>query len=229
MQDVRVLVLFDLDGTILSTARAGIGALEDAAGRVLGTALDLSQLETAGWTDPMIARAIVERVLGRSDPKLERLLLDSYVEALPRRLGDRQGRVMPNVKECLTTLTAVEPARVGLLTGNMAGGAAAKLAHYGVHHRFDVCGFGEDGFTRPEIGHTLLARCRCLGIEPGTVDVVLVGDTPFDVEAGRQLGMKTLAVATGSHAASTLRRSRPWRVAESLPEPSVLLDWLGLA
>src|SRR5882724_4663894 len=99
MSSPRVVLLWDLDGTLLSTARAGVFALEEAAEAVLGTEVDLQDMHTSGLTDAQIAELILD---GRGhDPGDMDRFLELYGAALPRHLPRRQGRVMPGVRAVL--------------------------------------------------------------------------------------------------------------------------------
>jgi beta-phosphoglucomutase-like phosphatase (HAD superfamily) len=103
---VNTTFLFgDIDGTLLSTARAGIFAFEEAIRDVLGAEPDMASMPTAGLTDAEIALIIV-RSHGHDDTALASRLLDAYARHLPERLGWRRGDVMPQVRENLEALAA---------------------------------------------------------------------------------------------------------------------------
>src|SRR5204863_3526317 len=122
-----------LDGTLLSTARAGVYALEAAAAEVCGEPVDLQAMKTAGMTDSEIAAAVIERHRGEPAPLDDvARFLALYEAALPDCLPRRRGHVMPGVREVLESLVGRDDVTSLLLTGNTEAGAAAKLAHYGL-------------------------------------------------------------------------------------------------
>lgn len=223
------LVLFwDIDGTLLTTARAGIHAWEQAGRDVLDTLVDFEDLPTAGRTDSQIATVIIE-VCGL-EPTGERVsrMLRAYEQHLPDRLGWRQGTVLPNVREILDDLRGDERVLSLLLTGNTADGARAKLTHYRLIDEFaDADGellgaFCADGDDRDAIARRALeVAADAAGTGISGDQTVVVGDTPHDVSCGRTIGARTLAVATGGFSADELRAVGAWKVIEELPEPRV--------
>jgi phosphoglycolate phosphatase-like HAD superfamily hydrolase len=218
-----VLYLFwDIDGTLLTTARAGIFALEQATEEVLGERIDLTQVKTAGLTDAEIARELA----AGHDEATVKALLDAYVRLLPERLHWRQGYVLPNVRENLDALAGRDDVTNMLLTGNVAGGAEAKLRHYDLWDYFGAGGaFSEYGSDRPSIAR----RAAELAGHPDGDRMVVIGDTPHDISCGKAIGARTLAVATGpGYALAELEIHDPWLALPELPEPPAFAATLGL-
>lgn len=212
---MRKYLFWDIDGTLLLTNRAGVFALEDAALQVTGEKPDLASMRTAGMTDAQIGRDIVgEEHLAA--------FLRAYERLLPERLSWRQGRVLPNVRENLEALAERDDVVNMLLTGNVAGGAEAKLRHYDLWQYFGAGGaFSVEGDDRPAIAR----RARELAAEhggevPPGERMFVIGDTPHDVHCGDAIGARTVAVATGpGYDLEALRASAPWVLLEQLPEP----------
>jgi phosphoglycolate phosphatase-like HAD superfamily hydrolase len=212
---VRKYLFWDIDGTLLLTNRAGVFALEDAALQVTGAKPDLAKMRTAGMTDAQIGRDIVgEEHLAA--------FLAAYERLLPERLSWREGRVLPNVRENLEALAQRDDVVNMLLTGNVAGGAEAKLRHYDLWQYFGAGGaFSVEGDDRPAIAR----RARELAAEhggevPPGERMFVIGDTPHDVHCGDAIGARTVAVATGpGYDLEALRASEPWVLLEQLPEP----------
>jgi phosphoglycolate phosphatase len=220
-----MLYLFwDIDGTLLTTARAGVFALEEATEQVLGERIDLTTMKTAGLTDAEIARVLAES-RGRGDDETVEALLDAYARLLPERLHWRQGYVLPNVRENLDALSEHDDVVNMLLTGNIAGGAEAKLRHYDLWDYFAAGGaFSEAGSDRPSIAR----RARELAGEPPGDRMVVIGDTPHDVSCGKAIGARTLAVASGpGYDLDDLRACDPWLALPELPDPDELLAALA--
>jgi phosphoglycolate phosphatase len=227
---VTLYLFWDIDGTLLLTARAGVFALEEASEEVLGTRVDLATMPTAGLTDFEIATTIC-RAQGVEDPAAPAALLAAYERLLPERLGWRKGRVLPNVRENLEALAGRDDVVNMLLTGNVAGGAEAKLRHYGLWEFFDAGGaFSTEGCDRPGIAR----RARELAAEhggevPPGERMVVIGDTPHDIRCGHAIGARTVAVATGPvYGLEALEACEPWAALEELPEPPRLERLLGL-
>jgi phosphoglycolate phosphatase-like HAD superfamily hydrolase len=220
-----MLYLFwDIDGTLLNTARAGVFALEEATEEVLGERIDLTTMKTAGLTDAEIARLLAES-RGRADEDTIKALLDAYARLLPDRLHWRQGYVYPNVRENLEALSRRDDVVNMLLTGNIAGGAEAKLRHYDLWDFFGAGGaFSEYGSDRPSIAR----RAAALAGNPDGDRMVVIGDTPHDVSCGKAIGARTLAVATGpGYDLDELEATDPWLTVEQLPAPEELLRLLA--
>jgi phosphoglycolate phosphatase-like HAD superfamily hydrolase len=225
---VRHVVYWDIDGTLLSTARAGVPALEDGAESVVGRRPDLSGLRTSGMTDRMIARAILESMGHDNAPESEARLLSAYTTALPGRLHEKQGEVLPGVVAALDGLRDRADVASVLLTGNMRAGAYAKLRHYGLWTYFSTGGFGEDGVDRADIGRAALARAR---ERYGDVAAsgTLIGDTPYDVSAGAEIGLRVVAVASAAHPVAELAALNPWWVVDRIPTADDLMDRIETA
>ena len=220
-----MLYLFwDIDGTLLTTARAGIFAWEEAAREVLGREVDLASYRTAGLTDAEIALTMSD-----GDAPAAARMLRAYERLLPERLHWRQGQVLPNVRENLEALSARDDVVNLLLTGNIPGGAEAKLRHYGLWEFFGAGGaFSVEGLDRPGIARRAreLAAAHGGEVPPGE-RMVVIGDTPHDVACGKAIGARTVAVASGpAYGLEELRACDPWLALEELPTPPEFLDAL---
>jgi phosphoglycolate phosphatase len=227
---VTTYLFWDIDGTLLTTARAGIFAWEEATEEVLGERIDMSTLSTAGLTDAEIARDL-SLTRGVNDGSAVGALLGAYERLLPDRLGWRQGHVLPNVRENLEALSARNDVVNMLLTGNIEGGAQAKLRHYGLWEFFGAGGaFSTEGCDRPAIAR----RARELAAEhggevPPGERMVVIGDTPHDVRCGKAIGARTVAVASGPrYSLEELEACGPWVALGELPDPGALKTLLGL-
>jgi phosphoglycolate phosphatase-like HAD superfamily hydrolase len=211
---VTVVLFWDIDGTLLTTARAGVFSLEDALEQVTGVRADLQDLATAGLTDYEIAETILREAGDGADEATVRRFLDVHGRQLPEYLHRRQGHVMPGVREILEDIGGDSAVRNLLLTGNTPEGAAAKLAHYGLDRFFpDGGAFCEGPGERAEIAR------RALRLADGATAYV-IGDTPADVECGQAIGARTIAVATGSYAVDELRPHDPSYLLHRLPPPA---------
>ena len=210
-----MLLFWDIDGTLLTTGRAGIYAWEDALREVAGTSVNLDDFDTAGVPDFGIARRLLELYGGKSAPdeSMIRHLVTRYEDLLPTALPRRKGRVLPNVREILTALSGEPGVRSMLLTGNTRRGAEAKLRHYELAQFFDGGSFSESDTDREAIARHAVERGRAYG----PLQTFVIGDTPHDVRCGRAVGARTIAVATGAYDGAALAATGAWRVLQTLP------------
>lgn len=223
---MRAVLCWDIDGTLLTTGRAGILAWEDAAKDVLHVALSLEGFHTAGLTDVEIAREIVSIARFAIDGNVVSALVHRYEDLLPSRLPLRAGRVLPGVREILAHVSERRDLPSLLLTGNTARGARAKLTHYALWSYFSGGAFAENGVDRVGIARRAceVARERFGDVPPDRTYVI--GDTPLDIACGRAVGVRTIAVATGQYSVAELSRYDPWWVLERLPPPQEFADKL---
>lgn len=215
------LVLFDIDGTILLTNGAGKRAVHRALADVFG-ATGPADHRFDGKTDPQIVRELM-RIVGHADDHIDarmQTLLDRYVLYLHEELqvGERPVRVMPGVFELLEALEARHDVVMGLLTGNLAAGARAKLAAAGIDpDRFRVGAYGSDHEVRGELPAVAQRRAREeLGVVVEGSDLVVIGDTPADLHCGRSIGARAIGVATGHYSVQELLAHDPAAVFEDL-------------
>jgi phosphoglycolate phosphatase len=223
------VLFWDIDGTLLSTARAGVFALEDAGREVLGVDSSFAELRTAGLTDYEVA-ALAIRTAGRSDdPTTVTAFLRAYERELPDRLHSRRGTVMPGVIEILEHLGGRDDVMNLLLTGNTPEGASAKLMHYGLTSYFAGGAFCVNGDGRVAIARRALALAtERIGAEPQRDAVTVIGDTPADVRCGEAIGARTVAVASGAYSREQLEELAPAVVLEELPSPEEFAALLGI-
>ena len=217
-----IALFWDIDGTLLTTARAGVFSLEDALAEVSGVRADLNGMATAGMTDYSIAEAALAQVGHATDEGVVQRFLEVHGRQLPDYLHRREGNVMPGVREILADLDGRDDVANLLLTGNTEAGAAAKLAHYGLDGFFRLGGaFSVGPGERAEIAR------RALPFANGA-EAFVIGDTPADIECGNAIEARTIAVATGSYSVAQLAEHEPWLLLERLPEPERFRELLGL-
>jgi phosphoglycolate phosphatase-like HAD superfamily hydrolase len=227
---MTAVLLWDIDGTLLTTGRAGIFAWQGAARELVGPDVDVVTMHTAGKTDVEIAAEILATHGRDAAPARVDALVRRYEALLPECLPLRPGRVLPGVREVLDALRGRDRVLSLLLTGNTRAGARAKLTHFGLAEYFDGGAFADD--ARDRVG---VARCAAalvagqLAERAAGATLYVVGDTPADIRCGDAIGARTVAVATGEYGEAELARHRPWLVLPALPPPDAFFDRLGLA
>jgi phosphoglycolate phosphatase-like HAD superfamily hydrolase len=216
------VLFWDIDGTLLTTAKAGVFAWEDAVRELTGREFELIQMRIAGLTDYQIAQRTFETLGIETDAAFLHRFVDRYGELLPSSLPRRQGRVLPNVREILEHLSGRQDIRSYLLTGNTRAGARAKLTHYDLIQYLPDGAFAEDTGDRASIARRALDLARRAGAisEDG---VFVIGDTPHDIDCATAIGARTIAVATGGYSIEELEAHKPWRVFNQLPPPDEFL------
>lgn len=226
------LVLFDIDGTLLWTDGAGRRAIRRALVDEVGTAGPIDVYRFDGKTDPQIVRDLLSLAgMGHAeiDARMD-AVFRRYLTLLETELASGQGetRLLAGVRELLQALEPHErrgAVLVGLLTGNLVRGADLKLRAAGLDPaRFAIGAFGSDSHHRPDLPGIAARRA---GERTGRAfrgsDVVIVGDTPQDVECARPLGARTVAVATGFYDTTQLGAAGASHAFSDLSDTSTVL------
>jgi phosphoglycolate phosphatase len=211
-----IVLFWDIDGTLLTTGKAGVPAWEEAVKEVVGHDFQLSKFRIAGLTDYQIAVRTFELLGVDVNGDQIRRMVKRYEELLPEALPLKQGRVLPNVREILDRLVQRSDVRSYLLTGNTRGGARAKLTHYDLFRYFPDGAFAEDASDRSIIAARALELARRAG-PVSDQGVFVVGDTPHDIQCANAIGARTVAVATGGYSLDELESHHPWRAFAELP------------
>jgi phosphoglycolate phosphatase-like HAD superfamily hydrolase len=214
------LVLFDIDGTLIQSGGAGEKAFARVCQLEFGIENGTANLQFAGRTDPSIVRDFFSQFSIPATVENFRRFFDAYVFMLDDLLRRLDGRVLPGVTCMLHTLrTTPQAPAIGLLTGNIRLGAQIKLSHYQLWEQFQFGGFGDDHEDRNQIA--AIAHQRANRLLKNTLkghEVLVIGDTPRDVECAQAIGARTLAVATGKFTVDELKTHRPDWVASTLDE-----------
>ena len=219
------LVLFDIDGTLISAGRAA----RDAILRSLQTSFDWAytpdhedrgKFDFSGKTDPQIVRELVLEDVGRE--RFERGLgraLELYLEELERQLLPGTVVPKPGITDLLERLAADRRVTLGLLTGNLERGARLKLAPPDFNRYFPFGAFGSDSADRYQLPPVAVERARAqTGRRFEGKSIVVVGDSVHDVACGRALGVRAVAVATGITSPERLAAEKPDALFESFAD-----------
>ena len=220
MTDTRLL-LFDIDGTILLTDGAGGRAMARAARELFGDRLVWDGVDPAGGLDPRLLAQAAEQGGFEIDDAAHEAFRLRYIEHLRGELRDPKTRIriMDGVREVIGTAHASDHV-LGLLTGNYAETAHLKLEAAGFETEwFAVGAFGGDAEHRADlVGVSRRRYEETFGATIDTERVVVIGDTPRDVECARLSGCHSIAVATGRFTTDELRAAGATVVLESLAD-----------
>jgi phosphoglycolate phosphatase-like HAD superfamily hydrolase len=226
----KILLLWDIDGTLVATAGAGRRAIDAAFLSVLGVADATAGIRFDGCTDPWICHEVFKvRGVPRSKfAGLTREVLARYVENLDQALaappeGKRFGP-LPGIEAALAALARRDDCVLALLTGNIEPGARKKLERFDLWRYFHFGAWGDDADERPALLPVALRKAAHLGsFEPR--HAVVVGDTPRDVAVGQAHGARTIAVATGGgYSRAELEVCRPTHLFDDLSCTEALLE-----
>jgi phosphoglycolate phosphatase-like HAD superfamily hydrolase len=225
----QTVLLFDIDGTLITTGGVGRRAIERAF-------LERYQRDDAtrfpfdGMTDRLIARLGLEALGLEATAEAIAEILEFYVERLAEEVARAdltKYRLHAGIAEALAAAEA-RGHGVGLGTGNVREGARIKLERVGVHERFAFGGFGSDSEDRVELIRQGAERGAAhLGAPLAECRVVVIGDTPKDVAAARGIGAESIGVGTGSYRAEALLACGASYAFESLAEKGALEALLG--
>lgn len=233
-----MLILFDIDLTLITTTGCGVRSFEGAGRALFGPGFTAEGVSYAGRLDPLIIGEMFARSGVRDTPEHRALLKEAYIKRLEGALGDaREARALPGVMELLATLRARRAGgadlALGVLTGNFEATGSMKLRRCGIDPEwFEVRVWGDDSpHDPPKRTHLVpvaMARYEVLrgrGVSPGRV--VVVGDTPHDVEAARANGCRAVAVATGRSGREELASCGADLVLDDLRDGEGFLRFLG--
>ena len=222
---MKKLILWDIDGTIIVSHGAGFRAMARALTERFGKTVDMREIAWDGRTDSWIAGEVL-RVVGLPDTA-ENIhgFLEAYLEVLPKELNSgRPGQVLPGILELLETLRTHPGFVQGLLTGNVQRGAEVKLTHHRVWHYFEFGAYADDSPSRNDLGPHALRRAKERhAVEFAPANTFIIGDTPHDIECGKVIGARTIAVATGKYTVEELTAHQPTAVFQDFSDPKAFL------
>lgn len=221
------LVLFDIDGTILTDRGASRGAFAEALQQVFAYEDDLGRYDFSGRTDPQIAHMVL-RDAGHTPENIDaRLpqLWELYLAGLARNATPERVHVMDGIRELLAELHTHKDVVLALLTGNIERGARLKLGAPALNEYFPFGAFGSDSADRTELPPIAMERAsRHAGRHFRGADVVIIGDSIYDVRCGVPYEATTIAVASGKTPAEKLRAENPTYFFEDVRGLGAVMD-----
>lgn len=221
------LICFDIDGTLIWTDGAGRRAIHRAVRDVLAIE-PVANFRFDGRTDGEIVLRFAEGAGLAPDDALMDQVLARYVVNLEDELG-RPGhatKVYPGVRELLDALEPRTDGVLGLLTGNVVLGARLKLRSAAIEpDRFRVGAFGSDSHVRDDLPAVAQARAsEATGRPIRGGDVVIIGDTPADVQCGRGIGARAIGVGTASYTAEQLMEAGAYAAFPDLSDTAAVIE-----
>jgi len=214
-----VVVLFDIDETLVHTGGSGARSWNAAFEKLYGSPADIGKHSSAGETDPQVGRATFQGVLGR-DPSIEELtrIYAAYLLHLSDDIWrSEQYRVLSGAEKTLVEL-GEEGVVLGLISGALEGAARTKLVPANLNRFFLFGAYGSDSADRAKITKAAIARAGSLCDHLNPSDVFVVGDTPHDIEAAKAAGAVSVGVASGHYSTEELAAAAPDHVLGSLEE-----------
>ncbi|MBI5742016.1 MAG: HAD hydrolase-like protein [Nitrospirae bacterium] len=222
---MKKLVLFDIDGTLISTGGAGVRALERAFHKLFGIADAFNGIAMAGRTDLQIIRdGLGTHGFPNMDGNVEKMK-DMYIQYLREEIKTPLKSLKPGIKEILRKLSELNMP-VGLLTGNLEDGARIKLGPFGLNEYFVDGAFGSDHEDRDYLLPIAVEKFAARGLPFRFEDCIVVGDTPRDVRCAKVHGARCIAVATGPYSREDLLKTDADVVFDSLADRDTCIDFI---
>ncbi|MDR0533998.1 MAG: haloacid dehalogenase-like hydrolase [Verrucomicrobiales bacterium] len=224
----KYLLLWDIDGTLVTTGKAGEIAMAQSTERAFGIKSDLSKVDFRGRTDTWIGMQLFKQLGLEPTPEHLHEFHEAYLSCLKEQLPLNHGKIFPGILEILEQAANRENCVNALLTGNLARGAELKLSHYSVWHYFEFGAFSDDSPVRNELGPVALKRALEKTGQPFSPEnVYIIGDTPHDIACGKAIGAKTISVATGGYSKEELLGHEPTAYFDDFSHPEKFFELLG--
>ncbi len=223
----KKLVLFDIDGTLLSMNEVNRTILGDALRAVYGTEGSTGTHNFAGKLDCTIIHEVMQSAgLSESDiaEKFD-LAKETYIEMFRTQAKASDVVLMQGIRELLDELSGHSELLLGLLTGNFEESGRHKLLLPQINHYFPFGAFADDGFSRNELPPVAVKKAYQLtGITFSEHNIIIIGDTEHDITCARVLNAKSIAVATGAYSMEELKKHNPHVLYDNLGRTDVVLS-----
>ncbi|MFN3739056.1 MAG: HAD family hydrolase [Thermodesulfovibrionales bacterium] len=221
-----MLLLFDVDGTLIDSGEAGTRSLNLAFWELFSIRDAFRDIQMAGKTDIQIMKEGLLRHGISVDGNLP-LIVESYLRNLKKEINNPLRHLKPGIKELLENLSAEKDVHLGLLTGNLEQGARIKLEPFGLNRYFTSGAFGSDHEDRNSLLPIAIERFKLLtGKEFRPEDCIVIGDTPRDVYCSKPYGARCIGVATGPYKPEDLKKAGADVVFEDMGDVNEVLNFL---
>ena len=224
------LILFDIDGTLLLSGRAGMRAMTRAFQQTFGITDAFAGESFGGRTDSyLVSKALTQAGMPDNEENHHRfrttyLLLLAEEIQLP---GQGHKGLMPGARELLEAVQGHEQLHLALLTGNYREAAEIKLRHFEIWDFFEWGAFSDDHSDRNALVPIAKSRAETYDIPVEAIDrVIVIGDTPHDIECARVAGAKSIAVATGGYTMEQLKDAGADEVLKDLSDTHAVVSLL---
>ena len=224
------LILFDIDGTLLLSGRAGMRAMTRAFQQTFGITDAFAGESFGGRTDSyLVSKALTQAGLPDSEDNHHRFRA-AYLPLLAEEIqlpGQGHKGLMPGARELLEALAEFDHLHLALLTGNYREAAEIKLQHFELWEFFEWGAFSDDHADRNELVPIAKSRAETYDIPAEAIDrAIVIGDTPHDIECARVAGAKAIAVATGGYSMEQLKEAGADEVLRDLSDTEKVVSLL---
>lgn len=223
------ILLWDIDGTLIRSGRAGHRAMNAAALAVFGLQEAFANFDFGGRTDPWVLDLLCQQYRLDAPPSRIDDFYAVYVEHLRRELHNPLAQACPGIREVLAVFHTAPEVTQGLLTGNIVAGARVKLDHFDLWHYFPFGAFADDAGERNRLGPIALERARrhlrLDTLQPS--DLIIIGDTPHDIACARAAGAHAVATATGGFTFEELAGHQPDLLVNDFADPTPLQQYIS--
>ncbi len=216
-----MLILFDIDGTMLSSEGVGVSSINETVFRLHNIKCALQGIPVGGRLDPLIWDDICRKYNIQNSIEAHEKFRHNYTKVLNKNLSDVRVKVLPGVLRILEQLNNQPNVTLGVVTGNYKETGIAKIKASGLNYSmFTANAWGTDGGVRADLPPVAIAQ------SPSHKEVVLFGDTIHDVTSGQSAGCRVIAVCTGSHDRDTLEAAKPDLLLDDLSDIEAVLHWI---
>ncbi|MEI8102487.1 MAG: HAD hydrolase-like protein [Chlorobium sp.] len=223
---LKKLVLFDIDGTLLTMGSINRTVLADALREVYGTEGSAGTCNFAGKMDSNIIYETMRSAGLPSDEITEKFCMakKSYIEMLRAKTQPSDVVLMEGIPALLDKLANHSELLIGLLTGNFEESGRHKLRLPHINHYFPFGAFADDGLHRNELPPVAVEKAYQLtGVKFAEQDIIIIGDTEHDIACARVMNAKSIAVATGTYSVEELQAHHPHVLYENLAQTDLVL------
>lgn len=224
------LILFDIDGTLLLSGRAGLRAMTRAFAQTFNITDAFAGQHFGGRTDSYLVSNALQNAGMPDTPEAHQRFRENYIPLLAEEIqqpGTGHKGLMPGARELLDALHDFEDVHLALLTGNYREAAEIKLQHFEIWDYFEWGAFSDDHADRNALVPIARRRAETYDIPPAAIDrIIVIGDTPHDIECARVAGARSVAVATGGFTVDELRAAGADDVVADLSDTDAVLAML---
>ncbi len=222
--------MFDIDGTLVLTGRAGLRAMVATFADLFGVPDAFAGVSMGGRTDAWLLSDALARHGLPDAPEIHERFREAYVPRLAHEIqfpGTGVKGTMPGVPALLEAAHGHPELHLALLTGNYRAAAEVKLAHFGIWDYFQFGAYSDDSADRNALVPIAQARAAAHGLGPAACQqAIVIGDTPHDVACAAAAGARSIAVTTGGHTRDELAAAGADVVLDDLSDTERVLSLL---